>query len=79
MVVRDRDFIDRLFERRLNLYSLAVAETVFAARAPDRDQPVGSEFPNDRVRIGRRSPFTDDRAGRPAATGEDRQKKCRDK
>ena len=58
MIVRDRDFIDRFLERRLNLYTLAVPETVFASRAADRDQPIASEFPNDRVRIGRSAPFT---------------------
>jgi hypothetical protein len=73
MVVRDRDFIDRLLKRCLNLYSPAVPETVFASRAADRDQPVVGEFPNDRVRIGRRPSFTDNLAGRTTATGEDRQ------
>src|SRR3989442_542450 len=60
MIVRDRHFIDRLLERCLDLYSPAVPETVFASGAADRDQSIVGEFPNDRVRIGRRPPFTDD-------------------
>ena len=72
VIVRDRDFIDRFLERCLNLYSLAIAETVFAAGFADRDQPVAGEFPNDRVRIGRRPPFTHDVSGRAAASGQRR-------
>ncbi len=78
MIVRDRDFIDRFLERRLNFYSLAVPETVFASSAADLDQPVGSEFPNDRVRVGRRPPFTNDLAGRATASGQCRQQNCAD-
>ena len=78
MIVRDRDFIDRFLERRLNLYSLAVPETVFASRAADRDQPIASEFPNDRVRVGRRPPFTNDLAGSTAASSEKQQQNCAD-
>ena len=78
MIVRDRDFIDRFLERRLNLYTLAVPETVFASRAADRDQPIGGELPKDSILIGRRPPFTNDLAGSTAASSEKQQQNCAD-
>ena len=73
VIVRDRDFIDRLLERCLDLYSLAIAETVFASRVTDRDQPIAGEFPNDRVRVGRRPPLTDNLAGWTTTRGKGKQ------
>src|SRR5205085_11926253 len=78
VVARNCELINRLLERCLNLYSPAVPETVSAPRAADRDQPVVGEFPNDRVWIGRGSPFTDNLSRRTAAGGEDRPQNCAD-